>query len=265
MFTRNVVVITGATAGIGKELALQLAKQGAYLSLAARDAEKLSGVTKECNKLGGKAIFVQTDVAKKEECKNLIDKTVEEYGRIDTLFNNAGITMSAKFEEISDLDLFETIMKVNYLGSVYCTYYALPFLKKTKGRIIGISSLTGKVGVPTRTGYAASKHAMAGFFDSLRIELLNTSVTVTMIYPGFVATEVRERALGGDGKPLGVSHLDETKVMSVEDCAEQIINAASKRKREVVMTAKAKFGLWVKLIAPGLIDKTSLKTIEKGR
>ena len=122
--------------------------------------------------------------------------------------------------------MLETIMKVNYFGSVYCTYFALPYLKKTHGRIISISSITGKAGVPTRTGYAASKHAMAGFFDSLRIELINSGVTVTMIYPGFVVSEVRERALGRDGKPVGKSHLDESKVMSVEKCTAQIIDAA---------------------------------------
>jgi short-subunit dehydrogenase len=264
MFKDNVSVITGASAGIGKELALQLAKQGALLSLAARDVKKLETIAEECRRLGGKVIVTQTDVACKEQCKNLIDRTVTEYGCIDSLYNNAGISMSARFDEIKDVDLFETIMKVNYLGSVYCTYYALPHLKKTKGRIIGISSLTGKVGVPTRTGYAASKHAVAGFFDSLRIELINTGVTVTVIYPGFVTTEIRERALGIDGKPLGKSHLDESKVMSVEECVKQILSASLKRKREVVMTAKAKLGLWMKLIAPELIDKTSSKSIEKG-
>jgi short-subunit dehydrogenase len=264
MFKDNVIIITGASAGIGKELAIQLAKQGACLALAARDINKLNELADKCNKLGGKAIAIKTDVSIKEQCKNLVDKTMGEFGKIDTLINNAGISMWVRFDEITDVDLFEKIIKTNYLGSVYCTYYSLPFLKKTNGRIVGISSLTGLVGVPTRTAYAASKHAMAGFFDSLRIELMNTGVTVTMIYPGFVATEVRERALGADGKPLGKSHLDESSVMSVELCASQIINAAEKRKRKIVMTTKAKVGLWMKLIAPGLVDKISLKTIQKG-
>ena len=180
------------------------------------------------------------------------------------MINNAGISMWAKFEEIKDLDLFKKIMDVNYLGSVYCTYYSLPHLKKSKGRIVGISSLTGLVGVPTRTGYAASKHAMRGFFDSLRIELMNANVTITMIYPGFVTSEVRERALGVDGKPVGKSHLDETSIMSVEECAKQIIDAAAKRKRELVMTTKAKIGMWIKLMFPQLVDNSSLKTIRRG-
>jgi len=264
MFKDNVVIITGASSGIGKELSLQLAKRGALLSLASREIKRLDEVAEECKSLGSKVISVQTDITDKGQCKNLIEKTVTELGKIDTLINNAGISMSAKFEEIQDLDLFKKIMDVNYFGSMYCTFYALPHLKKSNGRIIGIASLTGLVGVPTRTGYAASKHAMRGFFDSLRIELMNTGVSITMIYPGFVVSEVRERALGINGKPIGKSHLDESKVMSTEKCVRQIINAASKRKRELVMTAKGKLGLWIRLIAPELIDKTSVKTIEKG-
>ena len=265
MFKNNVVIITGASSGIGRELALQFAKQGALLSLAARDLSRLEKVAEECCALEAKAIAIQTDVTDKEQCKKLIEQTVSEYGRIDTLVNNAGITMWAMFEEIENIDMFETIMKVNYFGSVYCTYYALPYLKKTKGRLVGISSITGRTGVPTRTGYAASKHAMAGFFDSLRIELMNTGVTVTVIYPGFVVSEVRERALGLNGKPIGKSHLDESKIMSTKECVKQILNSVSKRKREQVMTPKAKFGLWLKLVLPGLVDKISLKSFEKGR
>ncbi len=265
MFKNNVIIITGASSGIGKELAFQLAKQGASLAVAARDIEKLNGVSDKCRSFGANVIAVQTDVTKKEQCENLINKTIAEFGKIDTLINNAGISMSAKLDEIKDIDLFEKIMNVNYLGSVYCTYYVLPYLKKSKGRIIAISSLTGLVGVPTRTGYAASKHAMMGFFDSLRIELLNSGITVTVVYPGFVQSEVRERALGPDGKSVGKSHLDESKVMSTEKCAKKIINTSWKRKRQLIMTPKGKLGLLIKVIAPKLIDRTSLKTMEKGR
>jgi len=263
-FSQNVIIITGASAGIGKELALQLAREGAWLSLAARNTKRLEEVAEQCRKSGAKALVVPTDVSDKEQCRRLIEKTVQEYGRLDTLINNAGITMWALFEDIKDLSLPERIMQVNFFGSVYCTYYALPHLKKSRGRIVAVASLTGKTGVPTRTIYAASKHAMAGFFDSLRIELADTGVAVTMIFPGFVSTDIRERAMNGEGKPLQVSPLPEDEMMPVEECAGRIMKAMRERKREVVMTARGKIGVWLKLIAPGLVDKIARKAIEKG-
>jgi len=261
-FTDNVVIVTGASAGIGHQLALKLATQGARLVLAARTVDKLEEVAKQCRQCGAHALVIPTDVAQQQQCKTLIEKTVREYGSIDTLINNAGISMWARFEEIDDLSLLEDIMKVNYFGSVYCTYYALPYLKKSLGRIVGIASLTGKAGVPTRTGYAASKHAMAGFFDSLRIELADHGISVTMIYPGFVATEVRKRAYGADGKPLEGSPLNETEVMTAESCARLILKAVAKRKRELVMTRRGRIGLWLKLIAPRLVDRMASAAIE---
>ena len=264
-FLQKAVIITGASAGIGRELALMLAEQGAWLALAARNAEKLEEVAAQCRQRGVKAVVVPTDVTEQSQCRNLIERTVAEYSRIDVLINNAGISMWARFDEISDLSLIEQIMRVNYFGSVYCTHYALPFLKETQGRIVGISSLTGKTGVPTRSGYAASKHAMAGFFDTLRIELADYGVSVTMIYPGFVATEVRQRAFAMDGKPLGISPVREDKVMTVDTCARLIVQAAAQRKRELVMTLRGKLGMWLKLIAPGLVDRIARKAIEKGR
>ncbi len=262
-FQDQVVIITGASAGIGKELALQLAEKGAWLALGARNLEKLEAVADMCLQKGGRALVARLDVADKESCRVFIEKTVDEYGRIDLLVNNAGISMWAYFEEFTDLRPFEQIMQVNYFGSLYCTFYALPYLRKTKGRLVGISSLTGKTGVPTRSGYAASKHAVAGFFDTLRIELKNTGVSVTMIYPGFVATDVRKLAMGSNGKSLGKSPLDESGTMTVEKCVNLMIPAIANRKRELVMTLKGKLGLWLKLIAPGLVDRIALKAVSK--
>lgn len=263
-FMENVVIITGASTGIGRQLALQLADQGAWLSLASRNAERLEQVAAQCRQRGGKTLVVPTDVADQPQCKKLIERTVVEYGRIDTLINNAGITMWARFDELQDLTLMEQIMRVNYFGSMYCTHYALPYLKGTRGRIVGISSLTGKAGVPTRSGYAASKHAMAAFFDSLRIELADYGVSVTVIYPGFVATEIRERAFGANGKPLGKSLLRGNGVMTVESCAQLIVKATTQRKRELVMTLRGRLGLWLKLIVPGVVDRMARKAIEAG-
>jgi short-subunit dehydrogenase len=172
------------------------------------------------------------------------------------------MTMWAKFRDIEDVGILERIMQVNYMGAVYCTHHALPHLLKAQGRIVGIASLTALVGVPTRSGYAASKHAMRGFFDSLRIELSETGVTVTMIYPGFVATGIRENATGADGKSSMIDPVSKDEVMSVEECAGIILRAMENRQREEVMTLKGKLGLWMKLIAPGFIDGLAKKAVE---
>ena len=265
IFKDKVVIITGASSGIGRELAYQLAAKNALISLAARNTQRLESVRIECESRGGKAIAVPTDVSEPAQCAELIRKTMEHYSRLDILINNAGRTMYTNFEDVRDPSIFEKLMRVNYLGSVYCTYYALPYLKQTQGRIIGVSSLTGKTGVPTRSGYSASKHAMAGFFDSLRIEVAQYNVSVTMIYPGFVATAVREQAFGEDGRSVGRSTVRENEVMSVERCAHIILRAAAKRRREVVMTLRGKIGMWLKLLAPGLVDRIALQAIRKGR
>jgi len=261
----NVMIVTGASSGIGRVLALQLAQQGAWLALAARNVDQLEKAAEDCRRYSGRAIVVPTDVAEQAQCQNLVEQTVAEYGRLDTLVNNAGISMWVKFDELKDLSVFERIMRVNYLGSVYLTAYALPYLKQTRGRIVAVSSLLGKNGAPTRSGYAASKHAMVGFFDSLRIELAETGVSVTLIYPGFVKSEIRERAFDADGQPLKKSPVREAEVMTAEECARIIIKATVRRKREEVMTLRGKLGQWAKLIAPGFVDRMARRAIAEGK
>ncbi|MFY9825853.1 MAG: SDR family oxidoreductase [Thermoanaerobaculia bacterium] len=261
----NAVLLTGASRGIGREMALQLAAQGARLALSAREAGPLEAVAAECRALGATAVAVASDVAEEAQCGKLVRDAVAALGGLDTLINNAGIGMWARFDEVADLSIFDRLMRINYLGSVYCTWHALPHLKRSRGRIVGVSSLTGKTGVPKRTGYAASKHAMTGFFDSLRIELAGSGVTVTMVYPGFVATEIRERAFGGDGRPLGQSPVREAEVMTAETCARLTLAAAARRRRELVMTRRGRLGLWLKLLSPGLVDRIARRAIEQGR
>ncbi len=262
-FQENVVILTGASTGIGRELALQLAEQGAWLALAARNAAQLEEVAAACRQRGGKAIVVLTDVSAPEQAQALVAATVQAYGRVDTLINNAGISMWSLFEDVEDLNIFEDIMRVNYLGSVYCSYYALPYLKQSKGRLVAVSSMAGKAGVPTRSGYAASKHAMVGFFDTLRIEIANDGVSVTIIYPDFVASEIRSRAYDGRGKALGADPIPEANAMSAAECACLILPAVEKRKRELLMSTRGKLGQWVKLIAPKVVDTIARNAIEK--
>ena len=265
MFTNKTIIITGASSGIGKELAIRLAEKNTKLVITARNKQRLGEVANQCRAKGSGVLVVAADVANKADCKNIIEETVKAFGGIDILVNNAGITMWAEFEKVTNLEALEQIMQVNFFGSMYLTHFALPYLIKSKGQIVGVSSLTGKTGIPTRSIYAASKHAMAGFFDSLRIELKEKGVAVTMIYPGFVSSEVRERALNGEGIPLGKSPVKEKEVMSVEECVRQMLPVIEKRKRELVMTTRAKVGLWLKMVAPGVTDNIALKAIRKGK
>lgn len=262
-FSGKTVIITGASKGIGEAVALKLAAQQANLVLAARDRANLEIVARQCIDAGGKAVVVPTDVTNPEACEKLIEASITAFGAIDCLINNAGITMRAKFDSVQDLSLFEKIIRVNYLGSVYCTHYALPHLKQSSGLLVAISSLTGKTGVPTRTGYAASKHALQGFFDSLRIELKDTGVDVLVVSPGFVATDIRAIALGAAENPMeATSNNDRDRAaMSVAVCADLIVKAMTKRQRELVMTFKGKLGLWLKLLAPGLVDAIAARAI----
>jgi Short-chain dehydrogenases of various substrate specificities len=263
-FQGNVTIVTGASAGIGLEIARQLASVGAKLVLAARDPALLDSAATACRALGADVLAVPTDVGESEQCRRLIEQTVETFGRVDTLVNNAGISMHARFDQLSDVHAVDRITRINYFGSVYCTWFALPYLKRTRGRIVGVSSITGKNGVPTRTLYAGTKHAMAGFFDSLRIELKPEGVSVTMVYPGFVATDIAHRALGPDGNPLGTRPVKKELAMPVEECARQIIAAAAERKREVIMRKRAKLGMLAKVFFPEKVDDVARRTIERG-
>ncbi|BAT56715.1 short chain dehydrogenase (plasmid) [Nostoc sp. NIES-3756] len=263
-FALKTIIITGASAGIGRTLAITLAQKGANLVLAARNQQALEQTLTACTNYPAKVIAVPTDVTQAEACQQLIETANATFGQIDVLINNAGIGMLTRFDEVRDICIFEQVMQVNYLGAVYCTHYALPYLKASRGQLVAISSICGKTGVPTRTGYVASKHAMQGFFDTLRIELHSTGVNVLVVSPGFVATDIRQRALGADGKPLGKSPRDETQGnMSVDECVRQIIWAIERRKREHIMTLKGKAIPWAKLIVPGFVDRITDVTVRK--
>lgn len=261
-FKDKVVLITGASSGIGQALAVLCAAQGAKLSLVARSQTGLEETARLCS---GETEIHVCDVTNPTQCEEMIADVVEKWGRIDLLMNNAGVTTWAKFEEISDLAPFKSIMETNFWGSVYCTKAALPHLINSKGQIAVVSSLTGLTGVPTRSLYAASKHALHGFFDSLRIELLDKGVSVSIICPGFVQSQVRGKAIGADGQSLGESPIDEGKVMTAADCARQILQAIEKRQRLLVMTTKGKVGRWLKLFAPTLVDRIAANAIKNAK
>ncbi len=261
-----VVLITGASSGIGAEIARQCAAKQMRVAITARDAARLTDMAAECRTLGATDVFIVAgDVGIEADCKRIVHATVDHFGQLDILINNAGLGASGKLEEISDLTIFDTLMRVNYLGSVWSTAHALPHLKKSRGRIVAISSLAGLTGVPKRTAYAATKHAMAGFFDSLRIELAGTGVSVTVIYPGFVFSEINQRALSPNGQPFG-DHAYQRKVgetMETAECVRQIMRATERRDRDLVMTFRGKIGRILKLLSPRLVDSIARRVISK--
>lgn len=263
VFRGQTVIVTGASAGIGRALVLQLARQGAKVAIAARRAERLEQVAVECRTLGAEVLVVPTDVTDESQCKALVEKTVATFGRLDMLINNAGLAATALFDEFPDLSLFRHTMDVNFYGAVYCTYYALPHLKQSRGRIVAISSMGGKAAIPYNTPYCASKYGMHGFYDSLRMELTQYGVSVTLICPYWVVTEFHAAQLRKDGTQRGVERgrdMYTDKTMSAERCAEITLQAANKRRREVLMGP----GFWavlLKTLAPGLADWVAIKMV----
>ena len=264
-YAGKVIVVTGASSGIGRALCLALAPERPRLVLAARDLERHEEVAKECRAAGAEALVVRTDVTSEAAARDLVARTVEAFGALDVLVNNAGISMRARFDELVDLAVYETLMRVNYLGCVYLTHSALPALKKSRGQIVAVASLAGLTGVPTHTGYAASKHAVFGFFDSLRIELLGTGVAVTIIAPDFVRSEIHRRAFGKDGQPTGQSALQESKIMSAEACARLMVGAMKKRQRLLITSWRGRFGRIFRVFFPGLIDRITRKAMAEGK
>ncbi len=262
-FSGRVIAITGASEGIGAELARQVSGKGVWLALAARNVEKLEQVAADCRARGAEALAIRCDVSVEEDCRHFIEETARKYSSLDILVNNAGVSGHALFEEVTDFSWYETMMRVNYMGSLYCTRYALAHLKKRRGLIVGISSLAGRVGVPGRTAYSPTKAAQALFFEALRVELRDSGVDVTIVYPGVVATNIRIHGYGPDGTPAGKSGLKDDKAMPVDECARQIIEAMHARKRELVMTLQARIGLWLKLAFPKAVDRMVLRALKK--
>lgn len=253
IFRDKVVIVTGASSGIGEAVAREFAKQGSKVVLAARSEKKLAEIINDINIQKGEAIFVKTDVSKEEECKKLIEETVAKYGTVNILVNNAGISMRAVFDDV-DLKVLHRLMDVNFWGTVYCTKYALPYLVANKGSVIGVSSVAGFHGLPGRTGYSASKFAMHGFLETLRIENLKRGLHVMIIAPGFTATEIRKHALTADGSEQGESPRNEEKLKSPEYVAKCVLKGIRKRKRNKILTWDGRITALFQRILPRVID-----------
>ena len=263
-FQGKSVLITGASEGIGRALAIALAEEGAHLTLAARNAARLEEVAAACEALGAKAIAVPADVTASADAARMVDAAVSAHGALDALVLNAGGSMWAPFESMEDPEgAARKLMELNFFSCLRLAKEALPHLRRSKGLLVPVASVAGFSGIPTRTLYSASKHALVGFFESLRVELRGSGVDVTIVAPDFVVTELHARAMGADGQAIGSGRLDPRKVMTADACARLMVRAMAKRRRLLVTSARGRFGRWLKLLAPELVDRIAARAVAR--
>lgn len=259
----KVVLITGASSGIGLATAKEFGRRGAKLCLGARSIDKLEEVKEELIKSNIEVIVVKTDVSQDNDCKKFIDEAIHNFGSIDVLINNAGISMRSLFKD-TEVSVLKQLMDVNFWGTVYCTKYALPYLLETKGSVVGVSSIAGFIGLPGRTGYSASKFAMHGFLETLRTENLKTGLHVLIAAPGFTASNIRNSALTGDGSKQGETPRAEDKMMTSEEVASHIYKAIIKRKRTLILTfVEGKLTVFLRKFMPKMLDKMAYNHMAK--
>lgn len=260
-FVDKVIIITGASSGIGLAAARLFNSLGAKIVMAARSYEKLTALREEMSDKDN-VLCVKTDVSVEEDCRNLIDKAVEKFGRIDILVNNAGISMRAMFLDL-DLVVIKKLMDTNFWGTVYCTKYALPYLLQTKGSVVGVISTAGHIGLPGRTGYSASKFAIRGFLNTLRVEHRYDGLHVMVFAPGFTSSNIRNTALLADGSPQGMTPRNENKMMSAERVAQRMAFGIRFRKKDMILTPMGKMTKLVDFVLPRLVEWVEYQMMAK--
>ena len=245
-FLNNVVILTGASMGIGEQLAYQLADQKARLVLAARSADKLTEIARRCEQVGAEAMAVPTDLTDESQCKRLVERAAETFGRIDTLLYNAGRAFPAPFAELDNLASIRNEISLNYLGLVACAHYALPYLLRSKGRIVGVGSFNSFIGMPGTIGYNSSKHALRGFLNTLRNELRGSGTTITAVFPGAIDTSRLHETMG--------ENVSKIPTMSPQRCAYLIVLAAAARRRQVILTPTGNALVWLYRLFPAVLE-----------
>jgi len=256
------VIITGGSSGIGKACAIRFAREGANIVIVGRNIEKLGKTADELRVLTEHVLTVTADVSIYRECEFIITETVKNFGGIDILINNAGISMRGMLSD-TRVDVLQQVMNTNFWGTVYCTKLALPYILKSNGSIVGISSIAGKKGLPGRSAYSASKFAMEGFLETLRTENLKNDLHVLIACPGFTSSGIRNEALGPDGIPQKESPRDEQTMMTATVVASHIYNAVVHRKRDVILTVNGKLTVFLNKFFPALVDRLVYRHLAK--
>ncbi|WP_210521085.1 SDR family oxidoreductase [Hymenobacter terricola] len=256
------VLITGGTSGIGRACALAFGRVGYQVAFTGRDEAKLADTAQALTAAGITNLAVRADVGDEAAAERAVREAVARFGGLDVLINNAGISMRARFQD-AELEVIKRLMQTNFFGTVFTTKFALPHLLKSKGSIVGISSIAGYRGLPGRTGYSASKFAMNGFLEALRTELLDQGVNVLTAAPGFTASNIRQTALAADGTSQGESPRDEGAMMTSETVADALLNAVRQRRRTLVLTGQGKFVVFMNKWLPGLMDRLVLRSFQQ--
>jgi len=256
------VIITGGSDGIGRELALEFGVKGYAVVYTGRSAEKLQATSAMLDQRNIDHRFFQLDAANDHDNIELIKETINIYGSLDVLICNAGISMRVLFKDLAAPD-FNKVMNTNFHGAVSLIRHALPHLVKAKGSIVGISSINGKRATPARTAYAASKYAMEGFLESLRMELKHEGVHVLVARPGFTNSSMRKSSIMPDGREQGETKLDESKMMSAEVAARKIVTATLRKRRDLVLTTQGKLAVLGNKFFPKLMDRIVFRVMSK--
>ncbi len=258
----KVVIITGGSSGIGRALAFEFGNHGARIVITGRRKEALDQTGEDLKAAGIECLFIQSDVTIEDDCKRMADQTIQQFGRIDILINNAGVSMRASFEEV-EIDVIRKVMDINFYGAVNATKYCLPHIIQTKGSVIGISSIAGFRGLPGRVGYTASKFALNGFLEVIRTEMLYKGVHVLIVCPWFTTSNIRKTALSADGHVQGESPREESKMMSAGEVAKHIYKATKRRRKVLKLTVQGKLLIFLTRLFPGIMDRVVYKQMSK--
>lgn len=257
----KVIIVTGASSGLGLAFARQFGSEGARVVMAARSYDRLLELAPSVAP-PERVLCVKCDVTREEDCRSLVEATVARFGCIDILVNNAGLSMRAMFKDLN-LDVIRRLMDVNFWGTVYCTKFALPYLLETKGSVVGVISVAGLSALPARTGYSASKYAIRGFLDTVRMEHLKDGLNVLVFAPGYVSSNVRRAALTADGSPQGDTPLEEGRLMSAETCAKHLSRALRRRRSQVILSPLGRATVHAHNLVPRLLDRWTYKFVSR--
>ncbi len=258
-----VVWITGASSGIGEAMALQFAQEGARLVLSARRESELERVKIATGLAPSEVLVLPLDMEQEGLFEAAVDKVISHFGQIDVLVNNAGISQRGHVQH-SGMDVYKRLINLNYLAVVALTKAVIPiFLKQKSGHFVAISSISGKLGSPMRAGYAASKHALHGFFDALRSELTPDNIFVTLVCPGYIKTNISLNALGNNGELHGKMDSNQANGLSAEYCAQKISRGIRKNKSEIYIGKKEVMGVYLKRFFPKILERILLNQAPK--